>query len=258
MIAFVGSQTAQTEWVVPQDHDAEVAHVMTGEGMTESQAKKYVRTLGHPDTTLDSVMWTSVDKNADGWLQRSELPELLNELQMAAISSISQRVDIAPLWVYAMIIEHVVFLIRVVLLTQFPVVPSWIGHAREVVRLRIDEMKQEVEYRGAAVAGGQFTEDMLAAPTKGILHVTVIEAEGLPTMDANSTISMHAPHVCTRLSWCLTNLVHSLRCERQLRPHQNSGREGCEGRGAHQADKDVGKQWCCTKVEGWQRGGSHL
>ena len=153
---------------------------MTGEpGMTEMQAKKYVRKLGHPDATLDSVMWASVDKNADGWLQASEFPELLNELEMAAMSSISKRADIAPLWVYAMIIEHVVFFIRVALLTQFPVIPDWIGSAREVVKFRIDEMKKEAKARADLVAGGQFSEDILRS-VKGILHVTVIEAEGLP------------------------------------------------------------------------------
>ena len=186
MIAFVGSQMAQTDWVVPQDHDVETARVLSSGDMSQQDAKVYVRALGHPDTSLVSAMWTTADKNGDGLLQPSEFPALLNELEATAVSTISQRADIAPLWVYAMIIEHMVFLTRVVLLAKFPVVPDWIAKARELLYFRADEMKKEVKKREQMVAAGHITEEMTGPPT-GSLHVTVIEAEGLPNMDTFST-----------------------------------------------------------------------
>ena len=190
---------AQTDWVVPQDHDAETTRMLSAGDLSQEDVKVYVRTLGHPDTTVDSAMWATVDKNGDGLLQPSEFPALLNELEATAVSTISQRVDIAPLWVYAMIIEHMVFLTRVALLTQFPIVPDWIAKARELLHFRTDEMKKEAKKREQMIAAGHITEEIMGPPT-GSLHVTVIEAEGLPRMGHFST--RPAPPLC-RPAVCL-------------------------------------------------------
>lgn len=194
MIAFVGSQMAQTDWVVPQDQDEEASKVLTHGDMNELHAKKYVRSLGHPDTTLDSEMWTTVDKNGDGLLQPLEFRELLNELEATAVSTISHRADVAPLWMYAMIIEHMVFLTRVALLSKFPVVPGWIAKARELLAYRTNQMKQEAKKREHMIASGHFGEEVVSVP-KGSLHVTVIEAEGLPKMSrfSKSLMSCYVP-----------------------------------------------------------------
>jgi hypothetical protein len=187
MIAFVGSQMAQTEWVVPQDHAAEATRVLAAGDMSREQAKTYVRTLGHPETIVDSVMWTAADANGDDLLQRSEFPSFLDEVAASAMSTISQRVDIAPLWLYAMLIEHMVFVARVALLSKFPRVPKWIAEARELLAFRTNAMNEAVKKRDDMIAGGNFTEDMVG-PAKGSLHLTVIEAEGLPRMDRFSAV----------------------------------------------------------------------
>jgi hypothetical protein len=182
MIAFVGSQMAHTEWVVPQDHDEEATQVLAAGDMSREQAKTYVRTLGHPDKIVDSALWTAVDTNGDDLLQRSEFPAFLDEVAATAMSTISQRMDIAPLWVYALLIEHLVFLTRVALLSKFPRIPQWIAEARELLAFRTNMMKEAVKKRAEMIAGGHLTEDMVGPP-KGSLHATVIEAEGLPQMD---------------------------------------------------------------------------
>ena len=42
------------------------------------------------------------------------------------------RIQVAPLWVYAILVEHGVFITRVCILVAFPVVPIWIGDAKDV------------------------------------------------------------------------------------------------------------------------------
>jgi hypothetical protein len=42
------------------------------------------------------------------------------------------RVQVAPLWVYAILVEHGVFIARVCILLAFPLTPNWIGDAKDV------------------------------------------------------------------------------------------------------------------------------
>lgn len=56
--------------------------------------------------------------------------------------SITNRVDSAHMWVYAVIVEHSVMLTRVCILVFFPVYPDWIGDAKDVLRFRVGEMKK--------------------------------------------------------------------------------------------------------------------
>ena len=240
MIAFVGSQMATTDWVVPQDRDEETERTLGasdseyGAEMSLEQTKIYLRSMGHPDI-IDSL-WSDADANGDDKLQPSEFPQLLDSIERTAVSSITMRKEIAPLWIYALIIEHMVFLTRIVILTKFPTTPAWISGAKEVVTFRLAQMKKETQRR-EGVRDGIFTDVEEAGPQKGSLHVTVIEAEGLPKMDLISEIedtpaslacsssaqlpcpccsvcSCHSVCVCGRLycTECLTTTEDGILC----------------------------------------------
>ena len=56
--------------------------------------------------------------------------------------SITNRVQVARMWIYAVIVEHSVMLSRVCILVFFPVYPEWIGDAKDVLRFRVGEMKK--------------------------------------------------------------------------------------------------------------------
>jgi len=49
-------------------------------------------------------------------------------------SGIMMRFEVAPLWVYAILVEHGVFITRIVILVAFPLVPTWIADAKDVKR----------------------------------------------------------------------------------------------------------------------------
>ena len=57
-------------------------------------------------------------------------------------ASISNRVQIARMRVYAVVVEHSVMLTRVCILVFFPVYPDWIRDANDVLRFRYGEMKK--------------------------------------------------------------------------------------------------------------------
>jgi hypothetical protein len=69
----------------------------------------------------------------------SQLAEPDNEFEK---DSISNRVQVARMWIYAVIVEHSVMLSRVCILVFFPVYPEWIGDAKDVLRFRVGEMKK--------------------------------------------------------------------------------------------------------------------
>ena len=41
------------------------------------------------------------------------------------------RLQVAPLWVYAILVEHGVFIARICILIAFPVTPGWIQDAKD-------------------------------------------------------------------------------------------------------------------------------
>jgi hypothetical protein len=62
----------------------------------------------------------------------------------AAVAGIMLRFDVAPLWVYAVLVEHGVFITRVVILLVFPTVPDWIGAAKDILDFRVGLLKKEL------------------------------------------------------------------------------------------------------------------
>lgn len=49
-------------------------------------------------------------------------------------SGIMMRLQVAPLWVYAILVEHGVFITRICILLAFPLTPVWIHDAKDVLK----------------------------------------------------------------------------------------------------------------------------
>ena len=65
-------------------------------------------------------------------------------------SGIMMRFEVAPLWVYAILVEHGVFITRIVILVAFPLVPTWIADAKDVKRsAQCSPLKQAARARRA-------------------------------------------------------------------------------------------------------------
>jgi hypothetical protein len=94
-----------------------------GQSMTREETVQFVRKSGYRPAVVDEA-WAIVDQDGDGEIDNSEFPTLLERMGRSAISGIGDRVDIAPLWVYALLVEHAVFLTRVLILVFFPTTPG--------------------------------------------------------------------------------------------------------------------------------------
>ena len=181
MIAFVGSQMAQTDWVVPKD--VAQATLMTvgpdyidefgvskpaeyGHGMTIDETRNYIRVSGQLPALVDEL-WATVDTDGDGEIDNSEFPGLLEYIERSAVGGIGARADIAPLWVYALMVEHAVFLTRVLILVFFPTMPDWLGPARDLLKFRVNEMQVQAKSRrdvAADIAAGRYHPEARVRP----------------------------------------------------------------------------------------------
>ena len=77
------------------------------------------------------------------------------------VYGIMMRIRVAPLWIYAVMVEHGVFISRVCILVFFPTQPAWIGAAKDVKKFRLNNMKKEADERQKRLEAEHSLEHMV-------------------------------------------------------------------------------------------------